>query len=101
MSFDDLAQGVAGTLSGVFGDTFTFERLNTHRSDVRAVIRRDVETVDESGQVLMLDFVVRIAHTDAPIVPQRGDTLSQGFVTYTLGRRLLDNGYAYEFEASR
>lgn len=101
MSYDDLARGVAGALSGVFGSTFTFERANVLRDEVRAVIRRDVETVDEGGQVAMLDYVIRIAHSDAPIVPQRGDTLAQGMTIYTLGRRLLDNGYAYEFEASK
>ena len=100
MSFNALAKDIAGTLSGVFGDFYTFERQNEHRSQIPAVIRRDVETVDDDGQVAVIDYVVRLAVQDVPFTPRRGDILCNSSVTYTIGRRLTDNGFSMEFEAT-
>ena len=100
MSFNAIAQDVASTLTGVFGDLFTFERENVHRSQITAIIRRDVETVDESGQVVMVDHVARIARQDVPFLPKRGDTLCDGTTTYTLGQRIQDDNYHLEYEVT-
>lgn len=99
MSFDAMAKDIAGTLSGVFGDVVTFERPNLHSSQITAVLRRDVETVDEGGQVMIVQWLVRFAHVHLPFMPQRGDRVTRDGVTYELGRRLTDNQSAVEFEA--
>lgn len=100
MSFDSFAKDVAGTLSGVFGNTYTFERPNEYRSEIAAVVRHDVETVDESGQIMLIEHTVRFATKDLEFTPLRGDLVCDGSVTYTLGRRLTDNGWFIEFEAT-
>lgn len=100
MSFDELAQDAAGTLTGVFGNVFTFERPNEFRSQITAVLRRDVETVDESGQVLLIERTIRIASKDLPFRLKRGDTVCDSETTYTIGRCLTDNGYFVEYEVT-
>ena len=98
--FDDLAREVAGTLSGVFGRTCVFERTDQFRADVPLVLRRDVEVVDESGQISRINYVARIARCDVNFDPKRGDVFVYDCVAYTLGRRLSDNGYFLEYEAT-
>lgn len=98
--FDDLAKSVASTLSGVFGGTFWYTREGQYALDVEAVVRRDVEVMDEFGQVVSRINTVRIAHNDIAFVPARGDTLRSGCDTWTLGKRQADDGYAYVFEAT-
>lgn len=98
--FDDLAKSVASTLSGVFGGTFWYTRTGQYALDVRAVIRRDVEVLDEFGQVVGRINTVRIAHNDIDFEPLRGDTVANDCDTWTLGKRLEDDGYAYVFEAT-
>lgn len=98
--FDDLARGIAGTLGGVFGATCTYDRPDTFRADVPVILRRDVEVVDEQGQVSRINYVARIAHADVNFKPERGDVFVYGGCAYTLGRRISDNGYAYEYEAT-
>jgi hypothetical protein len=100
MSFDAIATNAAGTLAGVFGRIFTFERPNEHLSQITAIIRRDVETVDESGQVLMLERTVRFAKKDLPFTPKRNDIIESGAERYVIGRRLSDDGFSIEYEIS-
>lgn len=99
MSFDAMARSIAGTLSGVFGDSVTLERPNEHVSQITAIERRDVEIVDESGQVSMVQWLYRFAHVDLPFPLRRGDRITKGGVTFELGQRLSDNKYFVEFEA--
>ena len=101
MSFDSFGKDIASTLAGVFGDAVTFMRPHEHSSEITAVIRRDVETVDENGQVALVQFAVRFAVQDVPFTPKRGDTVTEDGVTYELGRRLSDNQFSLEFEARR
>ena len=101
MRFDDLGHTVAGTLSDVFGSRHTFERPNTHKSEISAVIRRNVETLDDSGNMVIIGRTARLARRDIPFQPRRGDRLLAGTdetMIYTLGRVLFDDGYAIEFE---
>lgn len=101
MRFDDLGHTVAGTLSEVFGSRHTFERPNTHKSEISAVIRRNVETLDDSGNMVMIARTARLARGDIPFRPRRGDRLLTGTdktMIYTLGRVLFDDGYVIEVE---
>lgn len=106
--FDDLAKGLASTLSGVFGDTYTYSRPSVHSFDVQLVIRRDVELLDEHEQVVGRTNTVRIAHIDFMNAsdciitePQRGDTVIDGTTVYTVGKRLADDGYAFLYEVTK
>ena len=98
--FDDLARGMAGQLVGVFGQTCTYDRLNTFQASVPVILRRDVEVVDEAGQVSRINYIARIAHEDVSFEPKRGDVFVYEGVAYTIGRRLLDNGFFYEYEVT-
>lgn len=102
MRFDDLGHTVAGTLSDVFGSRHTFERPNTHKSEISAVIRRNVETLDDSGNMVMIARTARLARRDIPFRPRRGDRLlaagTDKTTIYTLGRVLFDDGYVIECE---
>lgn len=101
MSFDAFGQDIASTLSGVFGGAFTFVRPHEHSSEITAVLRRDVETVDENGQIAIVQFAVRFAVQDVPFRPKRGDTVTKDGETYEIGRRLSDNQFFLEYEARR
>jgi hypothetical protein len=98
--FDDMARSVAGTLSGVFGDTARISRGQQAPWNIRAIVRKDIELLDDQGQVVTRTNTIRIAHIDTEIIPLRGDRVDFGCATYTLGRRLADDGYAYVFEAT-
>lgn len=98
--FDDLAQSVASTLSGVFGNDVVFTHGQEPPRYIRAVVRKDVELMDDQGQVVSRTNTVRIAHKDTDVVPVRGDRIESNYLLYTLGRRLADDGYAYVFEAT-
>ena len=104
MSFDSLAKDVSSTLSGVFGgDALWFERSGVYAFWVQAVIRRGVELLDDTGQVVSKATTVQVAHNDIEIVPNRGDKLTEQSgdrTVYTLGKRLSDDGYSYLFEAT-
>ena len=103
--FDDLAQDVASTLNGVFGGDLPYTRPATFTQDVPCVLRTDVELVDEHEQVVGRTNTLRIAHKDiaaldTPFVPRRGDTVVKDGETYTVGKRLADDGAAYLLEVS-
>jgi hypothetical protein len=98
--FDDLARQAAGTLQGVFGRLCVYERPGEFRADVPVTLRRDVEVVDESGQVSRINYVARINHADVDFEPKRGDQFVHNCELYTVARRLSDNGYVYEYEAT-
>jgi len=104
MSFDSLAKDVSSTLSGVFGgDKLWFERSGVYALWVQAVIRKDVELIDDHGQVVTKATTVRIARNDIEITPERLDKLTEQSgdrTVYTLGKRLSDDGYSYLFEAT-
>lgn len=100
MSFDDLARDVAGTLSGVFGNRYWYTRPGGFAFEVQAVVRRDVDVYDDYGQVVGRTNTVRIAREDIEIVPERGDTLSDGCDVWTLGKALANDGYSYVHEAT-
>jgi hypothetical protein len=68
--------------------------------DVQAIIRRDVELVDDYQQVAARTNTIRLAHKDIVIVPQRGDTLTQGSTVFTFGKLISNDGYSYVFEAT-
>jgi hypothetical protein len=97
--FDDLAKDVASTLTGVFGDNLLYTS-SAFTGYVNCVIRRDVETFDDNGQVVGRVHTLRIAQKDITFVPQRGDTVEEGGTTYTIGRRISDDGYSLEYEVS-
>jgi hypothetical protein len=94
--FDDIAASVASTLSGVFGAVRSYSR----GVEFTVVVRRDIEAIDDAGQVVGRTNTVRIAHSDIDFTPKRGDTIIYGSDTFTLGRRLADDRYAYLFEAT-
>lgn len=98
--FDSLAKSVASALSGAFGAALLYSRGVEFTVSVPVVIRRDIEVIDETGQAVGRTNTIRIAHKDITFVPKRGDTVVEGSLTYTLGRRLADDGYAYLFEAT-
>jgi hypothetical protein len=98
--FDDIAASVASTLSGVFGAVRSYSRGVEFTVDVPVVVRRDIEAIDDAGQVVGRTNTVRIAHSDIDFTPKRGDTIIYGSDTFTLGRRLADDRYAYLFEAT-
>jgi hypothetical protein len=95
-----MAKSIASTLSSVFGGELPFTHQGGAVGDVPVVIRRDIEVIDESGQVIGRTNTVRIAHADIAFVPARGDYVDDGAVRYTLGKRLADNKYSYLFEAT-
>ena len=95
-----MAKSIASTLSSVFGGEVMFFRTGDPIRYPNVVIRKDVEVLDEQGQVVARIQTVRIANDDIDIVPARGDTIQDGGVTYTLGNRLTDNGYFYLFEVT-
>lgn len=95
-----MSKDIASTLSGVFGDAVLFERPNEHSSEITAVIRRDVEIVDEGGQVMIVQWLVRFAHQDLPFKPKRGDRVTRDDLVLELGRCLTDNQSSIEYEAS-
>lgn len=98
--FDDLARSVASTLSGVFGGTYLYTRTGVYALDVPLVLRKDVELLDESEQVVGRTNLVRIAHSDIAFVPERDDYFELDSKRYTLGKRFADDGYTYVFEAT-
>lgn len=103
--FDDLAGTMASQLSDIFGSECTFTRPGAYSFSVRAVIRKDVELLDEYQQVVGRTNTVRIAHGDIDLVPERGDlierTLPSGVCeTFKLGKRIADDSYSYTFEAT-
>lgn len=100
MGYDAIAAGVASTLSDVFGVSAVFARPNQHESTLQVVIRKDAEVQDEAGQLVVIENVVSFAVPDLPFTPKRDDTVTVGTTCYTLGRRLSDNGYRMEFEAT-
>lgn len=101
MNFDSLAKDVSSTLSGVFGnDKLWYERAGVYAFFVQAVIRKDVELLDDNGQVVSRVTTVRIATKDIEIEPKRGDTLTADIIVYTLGKRITDDGFVYLFEAT-
>ncbi|MFT5766741.1 MAG: 3-polyprenyl-4-hydroxybenzoate decarboxylase [Halioglobus sp.] len=102
MNYDSLAKDAASTLSGMFaGGQLWYERDGAYAFWITAVIRKDVELLDDNEQVVSRVTTVRIAHNDISIVPNRGDTLDdQGGTIYTLGKKLSDDGFFYLFEAT-
>lgn len=103
--FDDLAGDMASQLTGIFGGSCTYTRPGAYSFPVTAVIRKDVEMLDDYQQVVSRTNTVRIARGDIDIVPERGDiitrTVSGGVCeTFKLGKRLADDGYSYLFEAT-
>ena len=98
--FDDLARSMASTLSGVFGGTVWYTRPGKQALDVVAVLRKDVEFLDDQGQVVSRVHTLRIAHNDIDFIPLRDDYAEVNCERYTLGKRLADDGYAYLFEVT-
>jgi hypothetical protein len=98
--FDDLAKSISSTLSGVFGGEVSYTRTGDPVRNINAVLRKDVEMLDDTGQMVARVHTLRVAYDDIDIVPQRGDTAAVGGVTYTVGRRLADDGYAYVLEVT-
>lgn len=98
--FDDLAKSMASTLSGVFGDTVWYTSPGRYALEVVAVLRKDVEFLDDQGQVASRVHTLRIAHNDIDFVPERDDYVEVDCKRYTLGKRLADDGYAYLFEVT-
>lgn len=99
--FDDLARDVSSALSGVFGDVMSYTHDGGNPFDVPAVLRLDVETLDEQDQVVTRMHTLRIARADISVVPKRGDKVSYNGATYTVGVRVADDGYSYVYEVTR
>lgn len=97
--FDDIAKDVASTLTSVFGGSLLYTS-SAFTGYVNCVIRRDVETYDDNGQVVARVHTLRIAQKDITFVPQRGDTVQDAANTYTIHRRISDDAYSYEFEVT-
>lgn len=95
-----MAKSIASTLSSVFGGEVSYFHTGQPIQQINAVIRKDVELLDDHGQVVGRVTTLRIAHDDILNVPVRGDTVLAGAITYTLGKRLADDGFAYVFEAT-
>lgn len=98
--FDSLAKSVASALSGAFGAALLYSRGAEFTVSVPVVIRRDIEVIDETGQAIGRTNTIRIAHDDIDFVPKRGDTVVDGATTFTVGRRLANDGYSYLYEAT-
>jgi len=99
--FDDLAHNISSTLSGVFGDVMSYTQEGEGTFDVSAVLRLDVETLDEQDQVSTRIHTLRIAHSDISVTPKRGDTVVYNGVTYKVGVRVADDGYSYTYEVTK
>ena len=80
--------------------TYSYVNDGNPAVDVPLVLRKDVELLDVDGQIAARVNTVRIAHQDVSFVPQRGDTFVIGAKTYTVGRRVSDDGYAYTNEVT-
>lgn len=101
--FDDLAGAMSAQLVGVFGNTYTYARAGLDSFSLPAVIRRDVEMLDDFQQVVSRADTVRIAVVDlmvAGIEPERGDELSDATTRYVVGTRISFDGYAYVHEVT-
>lgn len=99
--FDSLAQSVSKTAGAVFGGLYKVVRPNEFQyEDVTLVVRKDQELLDDQGQAVGRTIVIRIPHKGLLFTPQRGDVVSNDCGNYTLGRRIADDGNAYEFEAT-
>lgn len=97
-----MAQDIAGTLEGVFGESScVLKRTGEPDSEITVIFRRDVEIVDDSGQAVEIENLLKFAHINLPYTPKRGDTVTLGSVVYTLGRRISDTGYFIEMEATK
>jgi hypothetical protein len=101
--FDDLAGAMSAQLVGVFGNTYTFTRPGHDTFSLPAVIRRDVEMVDDFEQVVSRADTVRIAVVDIlpfGVEPERGDELADSDTKYIVGKRISYDGYAYVHEVT-
>lgn len=99
--WDDLARGVASTVNAVFGNVYPYTKVGYFTTDIQAVLRKDIETLDEHDQVVGRTNTLRIAHEDIDFVPERGDFILDGCERYELGKRLADDGNAYLFEVKK
>lgn len=102
MAFNDLFRTANRVALAVVGEPVQFNRLSPSEviADVMAVLERGVEMLDDNDQVVGLTNTVCIAHTAIAFTPVRGDFVVAGGITYTLGKRLEDDGFAYLFEAT-
>ena len=98
--FDELARSVASTLSGVFGGIYPYSPVGQSTVDVPLVLRKDVELLDDAGQVVGRADLVRIAFDDIAFTPKRDDYFVADGVTYIIGKRVADDGYAYVYEVT-
>lgn len=102
MSFNDLVSIANRTAHTVLGEPAQVTHILTSVvvTDVMVIIDRDIEVIDESGQVMGRTNLICVNHADLPFTPSRGDTVVAGSVTYTLGKRQADDGASYLFEAT-
>lgn len=99
--WDDLAKNVASTTNAVFGNVYQYTKPGYFTKDIQAVLRKDIETLDEHDQVVGRTNTLRIAHSDIDFTPERGDFIVDECDTYKLGKRHADDGNAYLFEVQK
>jgi len=103
-AFDTVAKAAAVTINSVFGGVFYYARPGKYAFDCTVTIRRDVELLDDHNQVVARTNTARIAVDDLPDVlpddfePLRGDTITSDSESFTLGRRISDDGFFFVHE---
>ena len=86
------------------GTACVFTRLSDGErvANIKAVLDRDVELIDDLGQVVDRDDMVQLLVEDVG-VPKSGDTVefTDSGDVYTLGRTVKDDGYVAKLMAQK
>lgn len=89
MSEFDLA---AADLVANLGSGGTYTQAGV-RYSLDVFIERSVDTIDEFGNVVVLDRAAFIASSKLPVEPLSGDTIEVDGTTYRVERRVEDDGH--------
>jgi hypothetical protein len=101
MAFNDLFRTANRTAMRAVGAPAQITDVSEAEvTEVMAVIDRDIEVLDESGQIVGRTHTVGIVRDSIAFVPVRNDLVVADSITYTLGKRLEDDGFSYLFEAT-